>query len=101
MANETTESRRGEKADRILAAADALFGASGYDAVSVRDVARAAGVNKPLVFYYFGSKDELFARVLTRYYDAHRRALEEALVAEGELDTRHERLLEQIGRAHV
>ncbi len=88
------ESKRKDKADRILAAADELFGQRGYDAISVRDIARAAGVNKPLVFYYFGSKEELFGRVLTRYYDAHRRALEEALSEEGALGDRLTRLVD-------
>ena len=88
------ESKRKDKAERILAAADELFGQQGYDAVSVRDVARAAGVNKPLVFYYFDSKEELFAQILTRYYDAHRRALEAALSEDGALDERLTRLVD-------
>ena len=87
-------SKRKEKAEQILAAADRLFGEQGYDAVSVRDVARAAGVNKPLVFYYFGSKEDLFARVLERYYESHRAALEAALGGEGELSARMGRLVD-------
>ena len=64
--------------DRILAAADRLFGERGFDGVSARDVAEAAGVKKPLVFYHFGSKDKLFARVLEGYYTSHRAALADA-----------------------
>ncbi len=64
--------------DRIFAAADLLFAERGYDAVSVRDVADAAGVKKALVFYHFGSKDKLFAKVLEGYYAGHRAALAEA-----------------------
>jgi len=67
---------------RILAAADELFGEIGYDGVSVRDIAERAGVNKALVFYHFGSKDELFARILDRYYTEHQRALERAFEAD-------------------
>lgn len=63
---------------RILAAADSLFGDLGYDAVSVRDVADKAGVNKALVFYYFGSKEALFERVMGGYYEAHEKALRDA-----------------------
>ncbi|MEI8254876.1 MAG: TetR family transcriptional regulator, partial [Deltaproteobacteria bacterium] len=72
-----------DTADRILAAADELFCRVGYDAVSVRDVAERAGVNKALVFYHFESKAVLFERVLTGYYAAHRRALAEAFEADG------------------
>ena len=94
MSAKRPESKRKEKAAKILAAADALFGEQGYDAVSVRDVARAAGVNKALVFYYFDSKEELFARVLGGYYDAHKRALEGALAEPGPLEERLARLVD-------
>jgi len=67
---------------RILAAADELFGEIGYDGVSVRDIAERAGVNKALVFYHFGSKDELFARILDRYYTEHQAALERAFATD-------------------
>lgn len=60
----------------ILQAADELFGERGYDGVSIRDVTERAGVTKALVFYYFRSKEALFQRVLERYYEAHRAALE-------------------------
>lgn len=75
---ELQPSPRGETASLILQAADELFGEKGLDAVSVRDVAERAGVNKALVFYYFASKEQLFEAVLERYYEAHRAALEES-----------------------
>jgi AcrR family transcriptional regulator len=48
----------------MLAAASGLFGATGYDAVQMDDVARAAGVGKPTLYRYFGSKEDLFLEVL-------------------------------------
>jgi len=65
-------------ADRILDAADALFGEVGFDGVSVRDVAERADVNKASVFYYYNSKGELFRTVLERYYEHQHEALREA-----------------------
>lgn len=44
----------------LLAAARARFALVGYDATSVRDVARDAGVDATLIFRYFGSKERLF-----------------------------------------
>lgn len=79
---------RGETAEAILGAADELFGERGLDAVSVRDVAERAGVNKPLVFYYFASKERLFEAVLARYYEAHQAALEGAFSSEAPLSER-------------
>jgi len=67
-----------ERKAQIFNAADALFGTLGYDAVSMRDVADEAGVNKALVFYYFGSKDDLFGQVMDRYYATHERILRDA-----------------------
>jgi AcrR family transcriptional regulator len=48
----------------ILDAARAAFAERGYDAVSVRAVARAAGVDPALVHRFFGSKEELFAAAM-------------------------------------
>ncbi len=81
-------------ADRIRDAADELFCRVGYDAVSVRDIADRAGVNKALVFYHFTSKADLFERVLERYYEAHRRALASAFEAEGSPRERMHRMID-------
>ena len=50
----------------LLQAASELFAERGFSATTVRDVAARAGVNQALLFRYFGSKQELFAAVLTR-----------------------------------
>jgi AcrR family transcriptional regulator len=48
----------------ILAAARKLFGADGFDAVSIDDIASKAGVAKGAVYHHFASKEEIFTRVL-------------------------------------
>jgi TetR/AcrR family transcriptional regulator len=45
---------------RILDTAAHLFGEYGKTAVSTTRIAKEAGVNKAMIFYYFGSKDELY-----------------------------------------
>ena len=50
--------------DRILRLADGLFARRGYAAVSMRDVALAAGVTKPALYYHFRDKDALFTECL-------------------------------------
>lgn len=75
---------RGETQRRILEAADALLGEVGYDAASAGTVAERAGVNKALVFYYFGSKPALYEKVLERYYEAHRKVLLDAAAISGD-----------------
>ncbi|MEU3423820.1 TetR family transcriptional regulator [Streptomyces murinus] len=47
--------------DRILTAARGEFSAHGYDKTSVRQIAKAAGVDSALVHHYFGTKEQVFA----------------------------------------
>jgi AcrR family transcriptional regulator len=48
----------------IVAAASAEFARDGYDATSMRAVARAAGVDPALVRHYFDTKADLFAEAV-------------------------------------
>jgi AcrR family transcriptional regulator len=57
------EQRRRTEA-RILDAATQAFFSAGYDRTTIRAVASAAGVDAGLVMHYFGSKQELFRRVI-------------------------------------
>lgn len=50
--------------EALITAAAELFARRGPKAVSVREVAAAAGVNHGLVHHYFGGKDELVEAVL-------------------------------------
>jgi AcrR family transcriptional regulator len=58
-----TEQRRRTEA-RILDAATQVFFSAGYDRTTIRAVASAAAVDAGLVMHYFGSKQELFRRVI-------------------------------------
>jgi AcrR family transcriptional regulator len=57
------EQRRRTEA-RILDAATRVFFSAGYDRTTIRAVASAAGVDAGLVMHYFGSKQELYRRVI-------------------------------------
>src|SRR5271156_2337016 len=50
--------------ERILDAATRIFVTAGYERTTIRAVASAAGVDAGLVMHYFGSKQELFRRVI-------------------------------------
>ena len=64
--NEKTSVMKG----RILAAAVTLFSQHGFDGTSVSEIAKLAGVNKALIYYYFESKnailESLFEELLHR-----------------------------------
>jgi AcrR family transcriptional regulator len=51
-------SHGGKKGD-ILKASLALFAAKGYDAVSVRDIAKAAGVSEAALYKHFSGKEDM------------------------------------------
>ena len=51
---------------RILDAAERLFGERGFPATPLRDITTEAGVNVASVNYHFGSKEALLAEVLER-----------------------------------
>jgi TetR/AcrR family transcriptional regulator len=57
--------------NRDLLAAEALklFAAKGYEAVGVAQIAAAAGVTKPTLYHYFGSKAGLLQAILADEYD--------------------------------
>jgi AcrR family transcriptional regulator len=52
----------------ILDAASELFCRSGYDGAGTREIAGAAGVDARLITRYFGSKENLFARVVDEIF---------------------------------
>ena len=54
----------GDSRGDILTAARASFAEKGYDATSLRSVARAAGVDPALVHRFFGGKPSLFAAAM-------------------------------------
>ncbi|MCW2814903.1 MAG: hypothetical protein JWN84_2358 [Nocardioides sp.] len=61
MAAGTKGVARADREAQIVADACRVFGENGYAATSVADVAAAAGISKPLIYQYFGSKDGLYA----------------------------------------
>jgi AcrR family transcriptional regulator len=52
---------RADREAQIVEVACRAFGENGYAATSVADVAEAAGISKPLIYNYFGSKEGLHA----------------------------------------
>jgi len=50
--------------ERLLAEALRLFTSRGYAATTVREIVEAAGVTKPVLYYYFGSKEGLYLEIM-------------------------------------
>jgi AcrR family transcriptional regulator len=60
------DQKAGETREAILDAAEDLFSKHGFYGVTIREVAREAGVDTALVHYYFGAKRGLFDAVFIR-----------------------------------
>jgi len=67
----------------ILQAARTEFARSGLGGARVDQIAKMAGINKRMLYHYFGNKDDLFCAVLEANY-AHKRDSEKALELEQE-----------------
>jgi TetR/AcrR family transcriptional regulator, cholesterol catabolism regulator len=65
--------------DRILDAGVRLFGERGYDQLSMRDLAGAAGCSPANLYHHFRSKYELFFTIIEEAMLLHLAGLEEAL----------------------
>jgi TetR/AcrR family transcriptional regulator len=85
----------GEQA--ILDAAVRLFSESGFDGVSMRGVARAAGVSKSNIYHHFDSKEALYLAIM-QASAAHLAGMVEQL-AEGK--GAFDRRLREFARAHL
>lgn len=58
--------------DLLLAAARSEFAVKGYDGARIDEIAARAGVNKQIIYYYFGNKDDLFRATLEHIYEGIR-----------------------------
>lgn len=65
--------------ERLLAAAERLFGERGVEGTSLRRVAALAGVNSAAVHYHFGSRDALVEAVVLRRVEGIQRRRQEML----------------------
>lgn len=61
--------------NRILRTAASLFAEKGFDGARVDEIARQAGVNKALIYYYFENKEALLSQLFTEVLEASARFL--------------------------
>lgn len=64
---------------QILSRALTLFREQGFEATSMRDIARAAGLSLGAAYYYFEAKEALVAAYYDQVQEAHERAVAVAL----------------------
>jgi AcrR family transcriptional regulator len=79
-----------------LRAGIALFAEKGYAGTSVREIVELAGVTKPVLYYYFKSKEGLFRAILDWAAEMQKEVLAEALDSPGQALNRLIDLFEKI-----
>ena len=62
--NSPAEADESAKRRQIIEGARAVFMARGFDAASMGDIAKAAGVSKGTLYVYFTDKDDLFSAIV-------------------------------------
>jgi AcrR family transcriptional regulator len=78
-----SDEEKSERREEILAAAKAVFAAKGFQAATIADIAKEAGLAYGSVYWYFDSKDELFHALMASGEQALRAHLEQALAGLG------------------
>jgi AcrR family transcriptional regulator len=68
--------------EALLRASTELFALSGFDGVSVEEIAARAGVNKALISYHFGGKRGLYLAILHTTFEAVLQRLRELEASE-------------------
>jgi AcrR family transcriptional regulator len=96
----TPTGRKANMREAILTAAEALFSTNGFSAVSIRDIAQAAGANPGSITYHFKSKDGLLLEIYRRHCGPMNRRRHELLAAAKRVRDLQDRL-EAIVRAYV
>lgn len=64
---ERSSTTKGERTrEKILCAAENIFGKVGYERATLREVARVAGIHQPGIYNYFKTKRHLYEAILNR-----------------------------------
>ena len=77
------EVQQATSAERILSTALDLFAVKGYDATAVREICEAAGITKPTLYHFYGSKDGVFQALVRSGFLQYRAMVDGALAMPG------------------
>src|ERR1700704_4370494 len=70
-------------AERILSTALDLFAVKGYDATAVREICEAAGITKPTLYHFYGSKEGVLQALVTSGFQRFRLLVDSAMAEPG------------------
>ena len=86
--------------ERLLETASHLFAEKGYASTSVREIVARAGVSKPVLYYYFQSKEGLYYAILKWGAEVQKKIIDDVFQASGTVQDRiiflYRRIYEEI-----
>jgi AcrR family transcriptional regulator len=89
---ERKEAEAGEVRERLLSGATGLFASKGYAAATVREIVERAGVTKPVLYYYFGSKEGIYLALMREPFGKFAALVEETVLEAASAKDRLSRL---------
>jgi AcrR family transcriptional regulator len=78
--------------DRIIAAATRLFATKGYEGTSTKEICQAAGANIAAIHYHFGTKENLYRRIIEQFAEERLESARKTLQAPMNADDMRVRL---------
>jgi len=86
--------------ERLLETASHLFAEKGYASTSVREIVARAGVSKPVLYYYFQSKEGLYYAILKWGAEVQKKIIDDVFQESGTVQDRiiflYRRIYEEI-----
>ena len=71
--------------ERLIEVGTELFARKGYAATTTREIVSAAGVTKPVLYYYFRSKEGIYLEIMEKSYRRFESVVDEAASVSGDL----------------
>lgn len=79
---QTPPAREAEVRERIFASALRHFSKKGFAATSLREISQDAQTTKPMIYYYFGSKEGLYGNIVRQILEEMADAIRSTLPAD-------------------
>jgi len=82
--------------ERLLEVAAKLFPRKGYAATTTREIVAAAGVTKPVLYYYFRSKEGIYLELMQRAFKQFENVVDTSIMGSGSIEQKILRLCDQV-----
>ena len=82
--------------ERLLEVGTELFARKGYAATTTREIVAAASVTKPVLYYYFRSKEGLYLELVQQAFKEFENVVDTSIMGSGSVERKILRLCDQV-----